>query len=211
MNAKINITGERYGRLVAINRLIIPNKRSTWVFKCDCGEEIQRLLEHVRQGTTKSCGCLKIDRTRERSITHGHSVGRKASRTLSAYQKAKERCYNPNIERYPQYGGRGIVMSDEWRKSFTTFLEDMGECPPKMSLDRIDVNGNYEKGNCRWVTSAQQARNRTDNVFVSHGGKEVILKDFATIMGVKYKTLHARVKYKGQTPHEAAAYLLSKL
>lgn len=99
-------------------------------------------------------------------------------------------------------------MCPEWVNDFTRFLEDMGECPPGMSLDRVDVNGHYEPRNCRWATARQQARTRTDNVLVEHEGRVMVLKDFAAAMSVNYKALHARVKYKGQTPHEAAAALI---
>jgi len=100
-------------------------------------------------------------------------------------------------------------MCAEWTNDFTRFLKDMGECPPNMSLDRVDVHGHYEPRNCRWATTRQQARTRTDNVLVMHEGRAMVLKDFASTMGVNYKSLHARVKYKGQAPHEAANELRS--
>jgi hypothetical protein len=78
-------------------------------------------------------------------------------------------------------------MCPEWAGSFGAFLKDMGECPPNRTLDREDVNGHYEPGNCRWATSQQQARTRTDNVFVQHNGRKMVLKDFARLMGVNYK------------------------
>ena len=102
-------------------------------------------------------------------------------------------------------------MCDDWRDSFEAFLRDMGECPPGRSLDRVDVHGHYEPRNCRWATSAQQARTRTDNVLVEHNGISLVLKDFAAIMGVSYKALHARVKYQGQTPHEAVETIRKRL
>jgi len=142
-----------------------------------------------------------------RSLTHGHKVGYRASRTLKSYQHAKSRCFNPNDEKYPVYGGRGISMCKRWVDSFEEFLADMGECPAGLTLDRIDVNGDYEPRNCRWTTPQVQVRNKTNNVFVTHAGETMILKDFADRMGVGYKALHARVKYRGQTPHEAAAAL----
>lgn len=99
-------------------------------------------------------------------------------------------------------------MCPEWANDFLAFLRDMGECPPGLSIDRVDVNGHYEPRNCRWATARQQARTRTDNVLVEHDGVTYILKDFAALMGVGYKALHARVKYRGQTPIEAVQALL---
>lgn len=99
-------------------------------------------------------------------------------------------------------------MCEEWMSSFETFLKDMGECPPDKTLDRIDVNGHYEPRNCRWATMAEQARTRTDNILVEHNGQKMILKDFAALMKVNYKSLHRRVKYLGESPHEAARKLI---
>lgn len=102
-------------------------------------------------------------------------------------------------------------MCDEWLGDFSNFLRDMGECPPGLSLDRVNVNGHYEPRNCRWATNVQQARARTDNVLVSHNGVEVVLKDYARIRGVNYKSLHALVRYRGMTASDAANRLLAAM
>lgn len=208
MNAPIDISGQRYGRLVAIKRAISLNRRTAWLFHCDCGTQPILQLERVRAGVTASCGCLRIDATRSRSMTHGHAINRRASRTLKSYNHARSRCQDTRDPKYPQYGGRGITMCPEWTADFQSFLKDMGECPEGLTLDRSDVNGNYEPGNCRWATNAQQARNRTDNVYVEHGGQRLILKDYASLMGVPYKGLHRRVKYYSETPADAVKHLL---
>lgn len=209
MVAPLEISGQRYGRLVAIRRVENRGRRTVWLFSCDCGSMKEIQLENVRAGIS-SCGCLRIEKTRERSITHGHKVDRKESPTLKSYNHAKSRCYNPNDPKYPQYGGRGIRMCDAWRDDFLTFLSDMGEKPLGKTLDRVDVNGHYEPRNCRWATTYQQARTRTDNVLVEHEGMKLVLKDFAALMGVSYKPLHARIRYKGQTPHEAVAAMKAR-
>lgn len=209
MTAKIDVTGERYGRLTAIERLNVVGQRSPWRFQCDCGDVVILPLERVRQGIAKSCGCLRKDVTRARSLTHGHRVNRKTTRTRKAYEHAKSRCFNPRNKKFPQYGGRGITMCDEWMGDFSNFLRDMGECPLGLSLDRVNVNGHYEPRNCRWATNSQQARARTDNVLVNHNGVEVVLKDYARIRGVNYKSLHALVRYRGMTANDAANRLLA--
>ena len=94
------------------------------------------------------------------AMTHGHTHGRKPTRTFRAWIGAKDRCFNPNRPNFHRYGGRGITMCDEWRNSFERFLEDMGECPPGLSIGRIDNEGDYEPGNCAWVTREEQTRNR---------------------------------------------------
>lgn len=207
MTAPIDITGERYGRLVALNRVENRNRRTRWLFACDCGAQPTVALEAVRGGLTRSCGCQNLDSLRARSLTHGHSINRKSSRTLKSYNHAKSRCINPNDPKFPHYGGRGITMCSDWLADFANFLGDMGECPPELTLDRIDVHKGYEPGNCRWATASQQARTRTDNVLVEHNGSTMVLKDFAAYMGVNYKSLHQRVKYKGQSALEAAVQL----
>ena len=101
-------------------------------------------------------------------------------------------------------------MCGEWANDFSAFLKDMGEAPENTSLDRIDVNGWYEPGNCRWATNSQQARTRTDNVYVEHNGERLILKDYAILIGVPYKALHYRVRMKGQNIGDAVAALLKR-
>ena len=100
-------------------------------------------------------------------------------------------------------------MHPDWASDFSAFLSDLGPCPPRHTLGRIDVDGDYCPENCRWENTHQQARARTDNVWVDDGGERVVLKDFAAREGVCYKSLHRRVKYEGQSPHEAVAALRS--
>ncbi len=96
-------------------------------------------------------------------------------------------------------------MCEDWLNSFEAFFASMGPAPKNTSLDRIDVNGNYEPSNCRWATNAEQARNRTDNVWVNDGEERMVLKDFAAKHGVPYKRLQQRIKLYGMTAHEALA------
>lgn len=209
MNLPLDITGQRYGRLIAIQRVPNHGRRTAWLFQCDCGARVELQLENVRAGITSSCGCLRIDVTRARSLTHGHHIGRRESRTLKSYTHAKARCFNVNDPKYPQYGGRGITMCPEWAQNFETFLRDMGECPPGRTLDRVNVHGHYEPRNCRWATPAQQARTRTDNVLVIDQGQTMILKDFAARVGVNYKKLSSTMRRLGIDAHEAAGRLKS--
>lgn len=207
MVAPLEIYGERYGRLVAIARVANRGRRTVWRFLCDCGCEADISLEAVRAGMTRSCGCLLRETTATRSVTHGHSRGRRATRELKSWHHAKARCYNVNDPKFPQYGGRGITMCAEWRNDFGAFIAHMGPAPPRHTIDRIDVNGNYEPGNCRWATSHQQARGRTDNVFVEFEGERMILKDCAGRAGVSYKALHHRFRVLGQPLEQAIAAL----
>src|SRR4051794_12827082 len=114
----LNITGERYGRLTALYRLPGHGRRTIWLFRCDCNKEKPLPLEAVRARRTRSCGCLQIEKVRARSLTHGHRIDRKTSRTLKAWEHAKQRCFNLNDKKYPRYGGRGITMCQEWQEDF---------------------------------------------------------------------------------------------
>lgn len=204
----LDIAGQRFGRLVALERQPSIGRRTAWSFVCDCGSVVVRKLEPVRAGITTSCGCLRAELTAERSRTHGHSAGRVRSRTLRAWDHAKGRCFNKTDHKYPHYGERGITMAPVWAEDFSAFLRDMGECPEGRSLDRIDVNGHYEPGNCRWATADEQSRNRTDNVYVDFEGERLVLKDFALRVGVAYKRLHGRMRRTGDDAITAAKHFI---
>jgi hypothetical protein len=156
----LDVTGERYGRLIAIKRVASKPGATMWLFRCECGVEKEIPLRSVRQGKTRACGCLGKERRVEAQTTHGCASKHQKTGALRSYTAAKRRCDYPKNNRYELYGGRGIEMCEEWRNDFAAFLRDMGERPQGMSLDRIDTNGNYEPGNCRWVTPHNQALNR---------------------------------------------------
>lgn len=203
----LDIVGQRYGRLIALKRLENKGRRTVWLFTCDCGKNCVIDLDPVRGGKTKSCGCLKVDIITKRSVTHGNSVGRKCTPELRAWSHAKSRCFNSNDPKYNQYGGRGITMCPQWRDNSINFLSDMGKRPKGTSLDRIDVQGNYEPSNCRWATTEQQARNRTDNIYVSHQGEKLVLKDYAKLKGLPYKRLSFLMNRKGFSLTKAEEHL----
>jgi hypothetical protein len=119
-----------------------------------------------------------------------HGRGRRT--TYQAWASAKQRCHNPRNKDFPNYGARGIVVCDRWRDDYRAFLADMGERPQGMTLDRRDVNGNYEPGNCRWITQAEQLRNTRRTVFVEYDGQRMALVDAARAAGLDYKLVEGR-------------------
>lgn len=150
---RIDLVGQRFGLLTVIERL--PNRpglHSNWKCLCDCGQTASVKSCHLRQGATKSCGCMA-------GLTiHGASGGVCKSPEYHSWQSAKQRCTNPNNVGYRWYGGRGITMCEAWSASFVAFLADMGPRPAGTSIDRYpDPDGNYEPGNCRWATRAEQS------------------------------------------------------
>lgn len=162
MRATVDLVGRRFGRLVVLQ--MIPSKGNVRVrCACDCGKEVTPLAYNLKNGGTTSCGCLWKEKLAARAVSLGHANrrhGMTGTRTYVCWQEAKKRCHSPNHTRFLEYGARGIAVCERWRDSFENFLEDMGECPPGMTLERRDNSIGYEPGNCEWATRERQAQNR---------------------------------------------------
>jgi hypothetical protein len=160
VGATLHLEGQTFYRLKVIS-LARKGRERAWLCQCECGNFTTVITEHLMRGGVRSCGCFKLERVTNLKLNHGHARAGKWSSEFRAWCSAKNRCYNPKYHGYHRYGGRGIVMADEWRSDFAAFLNHIGPKPdPRLSLDRVDVNGNYEPGNVRWTTPSEQRLNQ---------------------------------------------------
>jgi len=201
MTKPTDITHQRFGRLVAVEYLGL----SRWRCLCACGGERIVTGNVLRSGKSKSCGCLRIEMGKARgaaSRRHGEGSNGKETPEYAAWGQMKNRCLNPKNDSYRYYGARGIKVCDRWMV-YENFLADMGRRPSVLhSIDRIDVHGNYEPGNCRWATSIEQNRNTTFNRRIAARGETKTLAEWLEIVGLRRETFYQRLR-RGMSEEEA--------
>jgi len=192
-----DITGEKFGSLTVLKYVgNSPGKAkiALWLCRCDCGVEKTFYGTVLRSGGTSSCGCESSEKISQARKSHGMSK----SATFNTWKAMKGRCLNPSNPDFHLYGARGVTVCDRWVDSFTAFVEDMGIRPDGMSLDRIDPNKDYEKDNCRWASSFDQANNKRNSRFVEFEGRKITIAQLAKMIGVKYRYLYNKIdKYEG--------------
>lgn len=188
-----------YGNLRVLKIVLEKNNQGKSLSRayclCKCGNKKNAWLKDIRYGTTRSCGCLV-------KYNHKKTHGLSDSKTWSSWMNMKRRCDAINTPFYKNYGGRGITYCKRWAK-FENFYKDMGERPPKMSLDRINNNKNYCLKNCRWATYKEQRSNTRKNVFVTFRGETTTFQQLADKYKIDRDTLHSRIKRKGMSLEEA--------
>lgn len=192
MRAK-NMQGKQYGELTAIRPIgaVSKSRNIKWEFLCSCGRPCEIDGYAVRSGKVTTCQACAAKRTAAASIKHGMTK----TVEFSTWTDIQTRCHNPNSSSYHNYGGRGIVVCSRWRESFQNFLDDMGLRPSnKHSIDRINVNGNYEPENCRWATRTEQARNRRNNRMITIDGETKTMQEWANQAGISASTIYLRSK-----------------
>lgn len=171
----------------------------TAICRCICGVEREVVINNLKRGISKNCGCKTGEMIAALETTHGMSY----TPEYKAWAKMKERCHNPKCKDYADYGGRGISVCERWASSFEAFYADMGPRPSSQhSIDRIKVDGNYEPGNVRWADKVVQAGNKRTTRYVELDGKRMALRAACRAIGADYKLVHARMK-KGATFEQA--------
>lgn len=167
---------------------------------CDCGNTTEGYLSNILNGKKKSCRCLY----KESRDTCNKKHGMYGTTLYKKWSGMKRRCYNPNEERYPNYGGRGIKVCDKWKDSFENFYNDMNTTFfDGASLERVDVDGDYSPENCKWITLAEQARNKTITKYYLYEGEERPLSEISEMCGIDIKLIHQRIYRDGKTVEEA--------
>jgi len=192
----IDLSGIRFGRLVAIERAENIGKKIAWLCRCDCGKENIVATTHLRSGKIQSCGCLAKEMHFTNNLKHGAKIGGKSKRLYNIWIHMKDRCDNENISDWYLYGGRGIKVCVEWHdyRVFEKWALDNGY-NDSLSIDRIDYNGNYCPDNCRWANDYQQARNRRNNKYITINGETKSLAEWVEVYGANYNTVRSRIRY----------------
>lgn len=194
----IDLTGQRFGMLTVLNRaedyiFKSGRKERVWSCKCDCGNEVNVFGENLKKGNTTSCGCYRKEKVKEEKTTHGLSD----NNLYYAHSNMKSRCYNQNDKRFKNYGGRGIIVCDEWlgANGFINFYNwaISHGYSDGLTIDRIEVDGNYEPNNCRWVDLTTQENNRTNNHLITYNNETMTMAMWAEKLGINYKTLSNRI------------------
>lgn len=184
--------GQKFGELTVVRR---DDGSTRWLCACSCGKSTSVAAAKLKSGHTKSCGhLLYVGRPK----THGDTE----SREYRIWTDMLQRCFNPKRRFYSRYGGRGITVCDRWRNDYAAFLADMGRTPfPDAQIDRTNNDGDYEPGNCRWVSRTENMRNRGNARFVEYGGRRLRLFEWSEELGVPTRLLQVRF-HRGWTDEE---------
>lgn len=181
----VDLSGHKYNKLLVVERRGADNLGHTlWLCKCDCGNYKICRGDKVKTGRIKSCGCNNLQKY------HGLSN----HRLYKIWSGMKDRCYNKKVAHYKHYGARGIRICDAWLTDFMSFYVWSREhnYQEDLTIDRIDVNGDYEPDNCRWITILEQQHNKTNSVILEYNGRSLCISEWARLLNVSPSTLYAR-------------------
>lgn len=187
----------KFGRLTPLKLFRDVNRLWYWECQCECGAVSKAREYDLVNNRVFSCGCLRNEKTAKRATTHGFTANHACPGLYRQWYNMCHRCHNPRNTAYKRYGLVGITVCDRWRGEggFANFLADMGDRPsPKHSIDRIDGSKGYSPENCRWATTAEQARNRKSNRFYTYQGVTLCAQDWANRLGIATQTMLLRFR-----------------
>lgn len=191
-----NISGQKFGRLIAIERIGQDEQGILlWKCKCECGNEVIVRVSNLINGHTKSCGCLQKEKAAEVNTIHGGTKRENKSRLFVVWCNMKSRCFNEKATGYGYCGARGISVCRKWRESYEVFRKWSLEngYSEDLQIDRIDNERNYKPANCRWITSQKQNNNRRNNRLLTYQGETKTVAEWARKVEIKRGTLSARI------------------
>lgn len=184
--------GSVFDRWTVIGMGVRSSSEQKWLCRCKCGTEREVVRSSLVFGRSKSCGCLSRESAKTRAI-HGFCAGGRKQRWYLAWHAMMARCSDTKNAKYHRYGGRGIKVCERWHDKFA-FFADMGESPPGLTLDRIDNNGDYEPGNCRWVDRLTQRHNQERTEWLTYNGRTMCSAQWAKELGIARSSLRRRLK-----------------
>ncbi len=194
--ARLDLTDMQFGRWTVLGPAPSRDRYGAkwWRCRCECGQIRAVGGYRLRNGGSRSCGCLARELLRLRATEHGYARVGRVTPEFKVWSRMIDRCENRNHIAYARYGGRGITICTRWRNSFEAFLADMGPRPgPGYSIDRIDNDRGYELRNCRWATPKEQARNTQHNRMLTHDGMELCISQWAEETGLPLSTIQSRL------------------
>lgn len=190
-----DLTGQVFGRLTCIQRAGRSSKyNALWECECTCGNKVVVNSNNLIQSNTKSCGCIRHEILLQRVSSHNLSD----TRLYEIWWGMKKRCFNPNCHAFKRYGQRGITICKEWL-DFKTFYDWalLNGYSKDLTIERINTNGNYEPGNCKWIILGKQVRNTRTNVLVTYQGETHCINEWAEILNIEKGTLWSRINRLG--------------
>ena len=199
--------GKKYYRMTVVG---FEHRGAHWYWKCvcECGNEKVVLPEKLLNGHTKSCGCMKVERMKSYTKIYRTTHGDTGKRLYYILSGMKARCNNPNNKDYKSYGARGIKVCDEWNNDYTSFKQWAlsNGYQDDLTIERIDVNGNYCPENCKWIPHGEQPMNTRANFHVMYHGKDYVFAQLCKEKGIKYYPTYNRINVHGWSVEDAVDY-----
>ncbi len=182
----LDLAGQVFGRLTVLHRVVNHGRRTAWLCRCACGREVEVQTGNLTSGNSTSCGCTHV----------GQRKPPRDKLTYESWLAMISRCTCTGNADYARYGGRGVKVCDRWtgEDGYAHFLADMGKRPVKMTLDRVDVNGDYTPSNCRWATVKEQAVNRSSTVFIAFAGRVLTERQWAQLLELDERAVNTRLR-----------------